>query len=65
MATAAVLDLRPSAITFTWAGRPIIQLPEDIVFLDEIPRTSVGKFKKSRLREMYAGWERKKQASGG
>lgn len=34
------------------------QLPDGIEFVDEIPRTSVGKFKKSRLREMFANWGR-------
>jgi fatty-acyl-CoA synthase len=29
------------------------QLPDEIVFTDEIPRTSVGKFKKSELRAWY------------
>jgi fatty-acyl-CoA synthase len=33
------------------------QLPDAIVYLPEIPRTSVGKFQKSRLREMFAEWE--------
>ena len=33
------------------------QLPDEIVFADEIPRTSVGKFKKSELRARYAKWE--------
>ena len=32
------------------------QLPDAIVFVREIPRTSVGKFKKSQLREMFADW---------
>jgi acyl-CoA synthetase (AMP-forming)/AMP-acid ligase II len=27
------------------------------VFLDSIPRTSVGKFKKIALREQFAGWK--------
>ncbi len=40
------------------------QLPDAIVFVPEIPRTSVGKFQKSRLREMFAGWEWG-QAAGG
>jgi fatty-acyl-CoA synthase len=31
------------------------QLPDTIVFVREIPRTSVGKFQKSRLRELFAG----------
>ncbi len=29
------------------------QLPDDIIFVDEIPKTSVGKFSKRKLREMY------------
>ncbi len=33
------------------------QLPEAIVFATEIPRTSVGKFLKSRLREQYSDWK--------
>jgi len=33
------------------------QLPEAIVFATEIPRTSVGKFLKSRLREQYSNWK--------
>jgi fatty-acyl-CoA synthase len=33
------------------------QLPDAFVFADEIPRTSVGKFQKSRLREMYSNWK--------
>jgi fatty-acyl-CoA synthase len=38
------------------------QLPDAIVFVAEIPRTSVGKFQKSRLREMFADWEWKQTA---
>ena len=30
-------------------------LPDDYVFVDEIPRTSTGKFLKSALRERYEG----------
>jgi fatty-acyl-CoA synthase len=33
------------------------QLPDAFVFLDAIPRTSVGKFKKTVLREQYANWK--------
>ena len=29
------------------------QLPDDVKFVDEIPKTSVGKFKKSAIRERY------------
>jgi fatty-acyl-CoA synthase len=32
------------------------QLPDAIIFTDEIPRTSVGKFKKTELRARYADW---------
>jgi fatty-acyl-CoA synthase len=32
------------------------QLPDAFVFIDAIPRTSVGKFKKSELRERYSDW---------
>ena len=33
------------------------QLPDAFVFSDAIPRTSVGKFLKSKLREQYADWK--------
>jgi fatty-acyl-CoA synthase len=33
------------------------QLPDAFVFATEIPRTSVGKFLKTKLREQYANWE--------
>ena len=33
------------------------QLPDAFVFLEAIPRTSVGKFKKTALREQFAGWQ--------
>jgi len=33
------------------------QLPDAFVFLDAIPRTSVGKFKKVALREQFADWK--------
>jgi fatty-acyl-CoA synthase len=32
------------------------QLPDAFVFLSEIPRTSVGKFKKTALRDQFANW---------
>jgi fatty-acyl-CoA synthase len=32
-------------------------LPDAFVFLDTIPRTSAGKFKKTELRETYKGWK--------
>lgn len=33
------------------------QIPDAYVFVDEIPRTSTGKFLKTRLREMYKDWK--------
>jgi fatty-acyl-CoA synthase len=33
------------------------QLPDAFVFESAIPRTSVGKFLKSKLREQYSGWK--------
>jgi fatty-acyl-CoA synthase len=37
------------------AGRfPKFWLPDAVVFVAEIPRTSTGKFKKSELRQAYA-----------
>jgi len=33
------------------------QLPDSIVFVEAIPRTSVGKFKKTELRQQFANWD--------
>jgi fatty-acyl-CoA synthase len=33
------------------------QLPDAVVFVEAIPRTSVGKFKKMALREQFANWK--------
>jgi fatty-acyl-CoA synthase len=32
-------------------------VPDDVVFIDEVPKTSVGKFSKKDLRERFAGYE--------
>jgi fatty-acyl-CoA synthase len=32
-------------------------LPDDVVFIDEVPKTSVGKFSKKDLREKFAGYQ--------
>ncbi len=32
-------------------------LPDDVVFVDEIPKTSVGKFQKRSLREQFADYQ--------
>jgi fatty-acyl-CoA synthase len=34
------------------------QLPDDVVFIDEVPKTSVGKFSKKTLRERFADYRR-------
>jgi fatty-acyl-CoA synthase len=31
-------------------------VPDDVVFIDEVPKTSVGKFSKKTLREKYADY---------
>jgi fatty-acyl-CoA synthase len=31
-------------------------LPDDVAFIDEVPKTSVGKFSKKDLREKFAGY---------
>jgi fatty-acyl-CoA synthase len=33
------------------------QLPDAFVFAEEIPRTSVGKFRKTSLRDQYLNWK--------
>jgi len=33
------------------------QLPDAFVFAEEIPRTSVGKFRKTSLREQFEDWK--------
>jgi len=33
------------------------QLPDAIVFVDQIPRTATGKFLKSKLRDKFADWQ--------
>jgi fatty-acyl-CoA synthase len=40
------------------------QLPDAFVFIPQIPRTSVGKFQKSKLREMFAGWPQEQPPGG-
>lgn len=37
-------------------------LPEDYIFMRQIPRTSTGKFLKTKLREEYGDWLLKKEA---
>ena len=56
-------DARPSTETSADAGellehlRPRVAkwwLPDEFAFIDEIPKTSVGKFRKIALREQFA-----------
>jgi fatty-acyl-CoA synthase len=32
-------------------------MPDDIVFIDEVPKTSVGKFSKKDLRAKFEGYQ--------
>jgi fatty-acyl-CoA synthase len=32
-------------------------LPDDVVFIDEVPKTSVGKFSKKTLRDEFADYQ--------
>jgi fatty-acyl-CoA synthase len=32
-------------------------LPDDVVFIDEVPKTSVGKFSKKDLRDKFGTYE--------
>jgi fatty-acyl-CoA synthase len=50
MTVAEVIDhLAPSVAKW--------QLPDDVVFIDEVPKTSVGKFSKRTLRERFADYQ--------
>jgi fatty-acyl-CoA synthase len=60
----AVVVLKPDAKATAQELREFLatkfakwQLPDGFVFEKEIPRTSVGKFLKGKLREQYAGWK--------
>jgi fatty-acyl-CoA synthase len=33
------------------------QLPDDVVFIDQVPKTSVGKFSKRTLRDRFADYK--------
>jgi fatty-acyl-CoA synthase len=33
------------------------QVPDDVVFINEVPKTSVGKFNKKALRERFADYQ--------
>jgi fatty-acyl-CoA synthase len=45
-----ILDFLKTRVAKWW-------LPDEIVFVDEIPKTSVGKFSKQALRDKFAGYE--------
>jgi fatty-acyl-CoA synthase len=33
------------------------RMPDDVVFIDEVPKTSVGKFSKKTLRDRFADYQ--------
>ena len=33
------------------------QIPDDVVFIDQVPKTSVGKFSKKTLRDRFADYQ--------
>ncbi len=39
-------------------------LPDDVVFIDEVPKTSVGKFSKKDLRDKFGNYELPTGCSG-
>ena len=45
-----VLDFLDGRVPKWW-------VPDDVVFIDEVPKTSVGKFSKKDLRERFADYE--------
>ena len=45
-----VLDFLDGRVAKWW-------LPDDVVFIDEVPKTSVGKFSKKDLRDRFADYE--------
>jgi fatty-acyl-CoA synthase len=45
---------REDVLEFLRARLTSWQLPDDVVFIDEIPKTSVGKFSKKTLRDRFA-----------
>jgi fatty-acyl-CoA synthase len=47
---------RDEILDFLRERLPTWQSPDDVVFIDEIPKTSVGKFSKKTLRERYSDY---------
>ena len=50
----ATASPRPSCARSSAERVPRWQLPERWSFIDEVPKTSVGKFAKTRIRDAYA-----------
>ncbi|WP_375480676.1 long-chain fatty acid--CoA ligase [uncultured Jatrophihabitans sp.] len=48
---------REDVLEFLGARLSKWQVPDDVVFLDEVPKTSVGKFSKRTLRDKFAGYQ--------
>ena len=51
------LDRRGGARATSTAAVAKWWLPDDVVFIDEVPKTSVGKFSKKTLRERFADYQ--------
>jgi fatty-acyl-CoA synthase len=47
---------REELLDFLRERLPSWQVPDDVVFIDEVPKTSVGKFSKKTLRERFADY---------
>ena len=47
---------REEVLDFLRERLPSWQLPDDVVFIDEVPKTSVGKFSKKTLRDKFADY---------
>ncbi len=45
---------RADVLAFLEGRVPTWWMPDDVVFIDEVPKTSVGKFSKKTLRERFA-----------
>lgn len=54
---------REDVLAFLAERLPKWQLPDDVVFVDEVPKTSVGKFSKKTLREQFSTYRLPTHAS--
>ena len=54
-------SMRPSISRVPWTGGAVKKVPDvsgtwAVEFIDEVPKTSVGKFSKKTLREKFSGY---------